>query len=79
MKEITGNVRSIGGCSVAKTLSIDIETSNNIKIEDIIGKDVKVVFEDKSIDNYSDEELKEYFFAFANEMQSRGFDIVLNH
>ena len=43
-KTIKGNVRSIGGCSVARTLFIEIETSDNIKIEDIIGKDVKVVF-----------------------------------
>ncbi len=44
-KTIKGHIRNIGGCSVAKTLSIEIETSDEIKLEEIIGKEVIVTLQ----------------------------------
>lgn len=48
MKTIKGKITRINGCGIAKSLSIEIESSDEIKIEEIIGKDVEVILlEDK--------------------------------
>lgn len=42
MNKITGNIKSINGCKYGNTLSIEIETSDEISLTELIGKDVEV-------------------------------------
>ncbi len=45
MKKIKGQVRSINGCIVGNTISVEIDTSDEFSLTELIGKNVEVTLQ----------------------------------
>lgn len=74
MKRISGNIRAINGCKYGNTLSIEIETSDEISLTELIGRDVEVCLLEEASAEKTAEEINQELTGDSLSESSEGKD-----